>query len=295
MKMTIKNKIFICLLFCVNNLIISDELFNIKFSRPNLETSYSLTASLTQIKDDEVFKGNEQVKKNLSYSKITISGKAERKFENKEIKSIDFTVYEFSVKKSPKEKGKALVDKGSLIKIFREGNKVFYTANGKELDIGLIKHLKNFLRLGNGSAIGDDKIFGTDQPQKIGAEWQANKDRIVNDLKNKGIITDEKNIESSVKIVEKIPFGERDVLKIGGFFNCKSFSFQKMPFPSGAKLKSSTLKSSFSGLFPVNVTESPLQSKLEINRNLEVEINSKSGPVILKSKYTKILDEMRSY
>jgi hypothetical protein len=117
----------------------------------------------------------------------------------------------------------------------------------------------------------DDAIFGTPQPQEVGASWPINVQNAAADLSGREMVVSPNDLQGQVQLVEVVPCSAGHCLSIVA--NLQATNIQLPGLPPGAVVTSSQLESRMEGLLPVDPSRpSEEGGRTQMNAHFEVAI-----------------------
>jgi hypothetical protein len=169
---------------------------------------------------------------------------------------ISATISKFTKKNNSTGETKELLPAGTVVEAKKKDKNDEYLINGKPVPPEVLETLKHFIRFSH-SKHNDDDVFGTKEKKKVGDSWPINKTPVIQDLTDAKMKADPAKIEGKTTL-EKIDTvdGVKCVL-LKANLDAKDVI---LPMPPGFNVKESTMKSSFSGMFPVDTAKHGMSS-----------------------------------
>ncbi len=156
--------------------------------------------------------------------------------------------------------GKPLLAKGAVIVAAVNGNKVEYSVNGAAVEKPLAEcldlTLQNFVSIPN-QKDDEESMFGTDQRKKVGDVWAVHQASVANMMSVAGFVAKKELVTGETKLVGIKTVGGKDILEIEGHAAIDGLKGVALGTSSSVSLK-------FSGMFPENPADKPLNTSMGI-------------------------------
>lgn len=148
----------------------------------------------------------------------------------------------------------------------QKGKKVFLV-DGKEVSKDLAKKLGMFISLATAKAT-DDAVLGTKERKRVGDRWPVNSVKGAADLSADGIAVTPENINGKTMIEKMVNVDGTPCLLISAAMEIRDI---KPTLPEGMTVTKSNLSTTFSGLFPVDVTKRRMSDSMSLTLTMEAK------------------------
>jgi hypothetical protein len=185
------------------------------------------------------------------------------------------TKIECTVSKCTKDE-QSIVDAGSVITAETKEGKTAFTMNGMPVEPPVTQALEVILEVHQPGTPSNGAVFGTDQPQKVGATWPINAEAAAVGAAKSGLPVSKDAIKGEAKLIGVKEVEGKKALEIAASMNVANLSGN---VPEG-KIDSGSITAQISGLFPVDETAQPLSSNLTLTIHMKMTVNGPGGQSI---------------
>lgn len=172
--------------------------------------------------------------------------------------------------------GEKLYDAGTVITAdSKEGHEVI-TVNGNELDARSTEQLSGILQTHNpDDTETDDKMFGTDQPRKVGDSWPVNSEAVAKAFSEQGggLPLSKDDVSGTVKFVSVQKVDGKEYLEVVADLDVKSIQGKA----NGANITGGNLSGHMTALLPAEEGGRPLNDSMSMKMKMSAKAPGPNG------------------
>lgn len=176
------------------------------------------------------------------------------------------------------EKGKTIeaLEKGTVVKASREGDKDVFTVNDKAVSEDVYKVLNPMIDLGADENGDENKSFGVDKPRKAGEKWDIDVDALIVTMsKDMPFDFNKDNTKGKMHFVQLSGSGANKLATLQGNIEMEIKGMKDMP--PGTETGPSSIQVSLNGDFPVDATKPLVNEDLSMKVNFNGKIPTPDG------------------
>ncbi len=198
--------------------------------------------------------------------------------EKKDVRRSEITVEEFwqTLNDGPKT---VLAPPGSHVTIVRAKTKADaqVTIDGKAASKELREALDDVITVTIGGP-SDDDIFGTKEPQAVGAQWLPNVSLAEKDLQDKGMVAKAGGISGKVQLVGTAKVDDVDCIDLQADMSVTGIE-QVSDLPAGSVIQTGSVTAHMRGLFPLDEKMARRTDETDVVTKMKVRVPSQQGDV----------------
>ena len=168
--------------------------------------------------------------------------------------------------------GKSVLEAGTVVTAENTAGQTTFTVNGNPVEHTAAPVLDLLLSVHKAGSPSDDEMFGTDKAVPVGGTWPINTAAAAADAARNGLPLTKDNLHGDAKLVGVKEVGGKQALDIAVDMAAENFSGA---MPNGGTIASGSAKSHFTGLFPTDPAQQPLQQGQTMDMHMK---GSAPGP-----------------
>jgi len=172
--------------------------------------------------------------------------------------------------------GEKVYDAGAIITADSTGGHPVITVNGNEADAHTTEQLTSILQTHKpGDSEADDKMFGTDQPQKVGNSWPVNSEAVAKAFSEQGdgLPISKDDVSGTVKLVSVQKVEGKEYLEVVADLDVKNIHGQS----NGANIESGSMTGHMTALLPADEGARPLDDSMSMKMKMTAKAPGPNG------------------
>jgi hypothetical protein len=228
----------------------------------------------------------------MQEEKVDITGSLEGTFETMavsekgNIMKYRILVDKLTMKEGAGEEQTILKDGAELI-AEQKGEKAVYLVGGEDADETVIKLLEVMIDLSDiESQVSDDVAFGTDEPHKVGEEWDVRPAEIMKSMpKDMPFKIDEKGISGTMKFLAVKEHQGQQCAEVTSTINIKPGKMKDLPVE--LKLSKNNIKVQLTGTLPLDKTQPPVVQKESLQMDIQGSAEGPGGEMTMQISHSQ--------
>lgn len=160
-----------------------------------------------------------------------------------------------------------LLPPGSIVMAEIAGSRTKFTVSGEPVSRVVAKALETIgVNVRGDDKASDDEIFGATGRKQVGDSWAINSAPAAAELAKMGIPATADKVTGQTTLAEAVQQDGQAALRLTGTMEIKDIA---PPLPPGIELQSCLMKSTMSGLFPVDVSKHVLQESTTLSMEVK--------------------------
>lgn len=172
--------------------------------------------------------------------------------------------------------GQKLYDAGTVIAADSKNGHEVITVNGNELDPRSTEQLSGILQTHKpDDTETDDKMFGTEQPRKVGDSWPVNSEAVAKAFseQGEGLPINKDDVSGSVKLVSVQKVEGKDYLEVVADLTVKNIQGKT----NGANITGGNLAGHMTALLPADEGRRPLNDSMSMTMKMSAKAPGPNG------------------
>ena len=271
-----------------------EEGYVIRMSRPD-KAGMKFEVSIASAMRQEVMEKDADETKTLSESVVAVTFEGMAEIMEVDEKGNDLQI-KYTVKKCAKsagEKEETVLKEGQVFVASLKGDKTIYALTGGKLSPEQEDALGYVAYLSPSDAANTDDIYGTNQKQKVGAEWGINPAVSAKDFKRHNYLINPEDIKGTVKLVGIEKTAGVDCLSIKAEMKIEKGLMEppkEWALPKGMVVSNVSIENGFTGLIPIDLELGHVFSVGTHNRTLTLTGTGRRSDVKREIKTARIYE-----
>lgn len=196
------------------------------------------------------------------------------------------------------EDEKELIPAGRVVTAVAGKEKTTFTLDEGAISKEAEEALDLVLRLPEDDGYTDDDVYGTKEPQKVGASWPVNAEAMAKSAEDEDVKVDPKDVGGSLKLEAIETVEGVECLKISGSLSVKRL-IPKAPegLPPGTKVVNGSMDARFSGLFPTDLSKGSLSESMSMvmSNTLKREADDQGPEFVIETTLQRAVEMKRKF
>ncbi len=140
----------------------------------------------------------------------------------------------------------------------------------------------------------DDLIFGTDQPQPVGASWSINSGLAAADMARSNLQIDPANLTGSTTVAGVVDSGGVPCLDVRATMTARQLALPNMP--PGATVDQASMEAMLAGHFPIDPTiPGPLEETSQTEASFRISVPHEGTTISIEAGFHRTQRQRRTY
>jgi hypothetical protein len=124
----------------------------------------------------------------------------------------------------------------------------------------------------------DNKVFGTEKPQAVGATWPIDSAAAAEGAASSGLPITKDDIKGESKLVAVKKVDGKDVTEVHAEMTVAKLAGA---MPDGSQITSGSMKAHFAGVFPTDENAQPLSQSQHMELEMKMSVKGPGGAAVL--------------